>query len=255
MNNRYTKDEVIQFCRNLLKTAEEFDAQAQHFDSVKSGLLPWIQQTGSWGWLYNKPANQLLSEMIALSGKQLDSLLPSPEVMSQEPLHDQTLASMYEGVEVAKDNEALFMLMIIAWQGHSRAMDMFNQSMDELLSQVAAGSDEALFKAVLVDPAVMASPVVQGRIATGALMDDKGFFMALSKALTKTKPRRPAEKYDPIRYLVGVLDETGVLDNFAWDDICEIFVEHLGLYPHDSEDPYSGLKKLIKSIRAQSGKG
>jgi len=255
MNNRYTKDEVVQFCHNLLKTAEEFDAQAQHFDSVKSGLLPWIQQTGSWGWLYNKPANQLLSEMVALSGKQLDSLLPSPEVMSQEPLHDQTLASMYEGVEVAEDNEALFMLMIIAWQGHSRAMEMFNQSMDELLSQVAAGSDEALFKAVLVDPAVMASPVVQGRIATGALMDDKGFFMALSKALTKAKPRRPAEKYDPIRYLVGVLDETGVLDNFAWDDICEIFVEHLGLYPHDSEDPYSGLKKLIKGIRAQSGKG
>ncbi|MBG57060.1 MAG: hypothetical protein CMK46_02090 [Porticoccus sp.] len=254
MSGRYTKEQVIQLCRNLLSASDEYQSKVDQFGSVKAGVLPWIEQVGSWGWLYNKPANQLLSEMVALSGKQLDSLLPSPEVMSQEPLHDQTLASMYEGVEVAEDNEALFMLMIIAWQGHSRAMDMFNQSMDELLSQAAAGSDEALFKAVLVDPAVMASPVVQGRIATGALMDDKGFFLALSKALTKAKPRRPAEKYDPIRYLVGVLDETGVLDNFAWDDICEIFVEHLGLYSHDSEDPYSGLKKLIKSIRAQSGK-
>ncbi|RLA46697.1 MAG: hypothetical protein DRR06_04385 [Gammaproteobacteria bacterium] len=174
--------------------------------------------------------------------------------MSQEALDDQVLASMYEGVEVEQDNEGLLMLMTIAWQGHSRAMDMFNQSMDELLSQVAAGSDDALFKAVLVDPAVMVSPVVQGRIAQGVLMDDNGFFMALSKALIKAKPRRPVEKYDPIRYLVGVLDETGILDNFSWEDIYEIFVEHLKLYPSDSEDPHSGLKKLINGIRAQSGK-
>jgi hypothetical protein len=250
----YTKDQVIQLCRNLLKTAEEFDTQAQNFNSVKSELLPWIQQTGSWGWLYNRPANQLLSEMLVLVGKRPDDILPSPEKMSQEPLHDQTLASMYEGVEVEKDNEGLFMLMILAWQGHSRAMDMFNQSMDELLNQAAAGSDDALFKAVLVDPAVMASPVVQGRIAQGALMDDKGFFVALSKALTKAKPRRPIEKYDPIRYLVGALDETGIFDDFTWEDIYDIFVEHLNLYPGDSEDPHSGLKKLIKGIRTQSGK-
>jgi hypothetical protein len=254
MSTQYTKEEVVQFCRNLLKTTDEFDAQAQNFDAVKSELLPWIQQTGSWGWLYNKPLNQLLSEMAALTGKRLDSILPLPKVMSQEPLHDQTLASMYEGVEVAEDNEGLFMLMTIAWQGHIRAMDMFNQSMDELLNQAVAGSDDALFKAVLVDPAVMASSVVQGRIAKGALMDDNGFFVALSKALIKAKPRRPAEKYDPIRYLLGVLDETGILDSFTWEDIHDIFVEHLGLYPHDSEDPYSGLKKLIKGIRAQSGK-
>lgn len=254
MGNQYTKAEVIQLCRNLLKAAEEFDVQARNFDSVKSELLPWIQQIGSWGWLYNKPANQLLNEMTTLTGKRLDSILPSSKVMSQEPLHDQTLASMYQGIDVAEDNEGLLMLMTIAWQGHSRAIDMFNQSMDELLNQAAAGSDDALFKAVLVDPAVMASVVVQGRIAQGALMDDNGFFKALSKALTKTKPKRPAEKYDPIRYLIGVLDETSILDDFSWDDICEIFVEQLGLYPHDSEDPYSGLKKLITGIRAQSGK-
>ncbi|RLA53745.1 MAG: hypothetical protein DRR42_03860 [Gammaproteobacteria bacterium] len=253
MSQAYTKEKVIQLCRNLLKTAEKFDPQAQNFDSVKSELLSWVQQTGSWGWLYNRPANQLLSEMAALMGKRADDM-PSPETMSQEALDDQVLASMYEGVEVEQDNEGLLMLMTIAWQGHSRAMDMFNQSMDELLSQVAAGSDDALFKAVLVDPAVMVSPVVQGRIAQGVLMDDNGFFMALSKALIKAKPRRPVEKYDPIRYLVGVLDETGILDNFSWEDIYEIFVEHLKLYPSDSEDPHSGLKKLINGIRAQSGK-
>ena len=250
MSGRYTKEQFIQLCRNLLSASDEYQSKVDQFGSVKAGVLPWIQQTGSWGWLYNRPANQLLSEMVALSGKQLDSLLPPPEVMSQEPLHDQTLASMYEGVEVAEDNEALLMLMIMAWQGQLRAFDLYNRSIDQLLAKARAGDDEALFKAVRVDPAVLGAFTAQSRLAQAALVGDQAFFDSLAKALTGAKPRRPKADYDPIRDLYGTLEDLGALEGLTQDELCEIFIDHLGLYPHDSDDPYAGLKKLFRQIRS-----
>jgi len=141
--------------------------------------------------------------------------------------------------------------MILAYQGHVRALDVFNQSMDELVAKAGEGQDDALFQALVIDPAALACPAVQTRIAKAALLKDESFFDKLTKALKKSKPRRPSEKYDPIRHLVGILDEIHALDNLTQTQVCEIFIDHLNLYPHDSEDAHAGLKKLIQEIRKQ----
>ncbi len=249
MSGRYTKEQVIQLCRNLLSASDEYQSKVDQFGRVKVGLLPWVQQAGSWGWVYNRPWQQLLTEMCDLMGLEAQSLLPASSELDHGLL-DGRVTDRFDEIEVPEGHEGFLMLMIMAWQGQLRAFDLYNRSIDQLLAEVRAGDDEALFKAVRVDPAVLGAFTAQSRLAQAALVGDQAFFDSLAKALTGAKPRRPKADYDPIRDLYGTLEDLGALEGLTQDELCEIFIDHLGLYPHDSDDPYAGLKKLFRQVRS-----
>jgi hypothetical protein len=194
--------------------------------------------------------------MMTLMGLSAESLMPSVEELSKAPLDIESEISTAANPEVKEEAAGLVTLMILAWRGHLRAMDLFNQGIDELLDTAFSeeSDDEALFKAILADRAVLGSSDVQARIAEASLISDEAFFDSLSKALTQTKPRRPKQDYDELRFLMGVLDEHQMLEGFTWDEVADLFIDQLALYPNDSEDPVAGLKKLIVSIRDSRGK-
>jgi hypothetical protein len=256
MAKRYTSQVVLHFCQNSLKTMALYDSQNERFIEYRDELLPWVESLGSWGYLYDKPSEELFSEMMTLMGLSAESLMPSVIELSEAPLDIGPEISKAAKPGVKEEATGLVTLMILAWRGHLRAMDMFNQSVDELLDKAFTeeGDDEALFKAILADRAVLGSSDVQARIAEASLISDEAFFDSLSKALTQTKPRRPKQDYDELRFLIGVLDEHQMLEGFTWNDMADLFIDQLALYPNDSEDPVAGLKKLIVSIRDSRGK-
>ena len=256
MARAFSQESVSQFCQHILKTMALYDSQDERFVEYRDELLPWVEELGSWGSLYDKPSEALFSEMMTLMSLPAESLMPSVVALSEAPLETEPVISIAANPDVKEEAAGLVTLMILAWRGHLRAMDLFNQSIDELLDTAFSEEpdDEALFKAILADRAVLGSSDVQARIAEAALMSDDAFFDALSKALTQTKPRRPKQDYDELRFLMGILDEHQMLEGFTWDEIADLFIDELSLYPSDSEDPVAGLKKLIVSIRNSRGK-
>ncbi|MEH6544597.1 MAG: hypothetical protein V7721_11735 [Porticoccaceae bacterium] len=255
MNRQYTQDQIVQLCRNMLAMSDEYDKRVNTLNSLNAEVLPWVQQVGSWGWLYTKPFDEFSAKLFAMMGMNPDQIFGDPGGLSGQTFDIEALEAQYEeppdphGIRLT-----LSVPMTLAMQGHVRAMDMFNQTMDELLLQAANGDDKALFKAVLVDPVVLTAFPAQSRFIQAALMKDDSFFQSLAKALTHKKPIRPAKKYDPIRFLIGSLDSLQALDGVTQDEICRIFIDELGLYPHDSGDPYAGLKKFIQNIRSPEKK-
>jgi|GEM_PF-2498800 len=254
MSQAYTKNQVIQLCRNLLAMEEEYNRQVQNMGSLNADVLPYIQRLGSWGLLYARPFGELYDRILGLTEIQPEEAFGEFEDLKERAYGQEKFRAYCEKFDCDDNYFDWFLLMLLTCKGHVLAKDMYNQTMDELLVEAAKGNDESLFKAILVDPAVLAALVVQTRIAQAVLMGDEIFFQSLAKALTQKKPRRPAKKYDPIRHLIGCLDALHVLDGLTQDDLCDIIINHLDLYPHESDDPYSGLKKLIKGIREPSRK-
>ena len=251
MARAFSQESVSRFCQHILKTIALYDVQDERLLEHRTELLPWVESLGSWGYLYDMPSGELFSEMMALMGLSSESLMPSVTELSKTPLDIESEISMAAKPEVKEEATGLVILMILAWRGHLQAMDMFNQGIDELLDKAFTeeGDDEALFKAILADRAVLGSFDVQSRIAEASLVSDEAFFASLSKALTQTKPRRPKQDYDELRFLIGVLDEHQMLEGFTWDEIADLFIDELSLYPNEGEDPVAGLKKLIINTR------
>jgi hypothetical protein len=114
------------------------------------------------------------------------------------------------------------------------SISLFHESIHKLLSKAAEGDDEALLKAVYVDPNVLQSDVVAQRIATASINDDGAFFNNLSKAIKKSRPIRPREHLDEVRLMLAIVEECQGLDSVSDAELTEWATE-FGLYPVNSD--------------------
>ena len=253
-----TKAEIAQLCRNLLATSDEYDQQAYRLKAMTDGgksLVPWLEEGGSWGRFYTTPFDEFLLKFMVLMNLTPDSLMPSLEGFSQQPFDIEDLRTHYTRApddlpdDQVSVREALLPLLVQVNQGHLLALDLFNHSMDEFLNQLTEGDDQGLFRAITVDPAVLAAYPAQVRLATATLAGDHAFFDGLVNALQKTKPQRPHAEYDRVRYLVGTIDASGYGDAIPLTELCDMFINDLKIYPHDGKDPFAALGKLIKNFR------
>lgn len=126
------------------------------------------------------------------------------------------------------------------------SFSMFSQSLSELVNK-AKSDDEALFDAVLVDRSVVGcAPIVQ-RIQYAQLISDESFMESLSKAMTRTRPRRPAKGHDDLRYMLEAMDDMKMYESATKAELFDIFANDLELYELDGkEDPFSGFKRLLE---------
>lgn len=119
---------------------------------------------------------------------------------------------------------------------------LHHQSLGELVQQVREGSDDAFFKAVMVDRSILSSPTFASRLAKAEFLGDKDFFIHLRRAL-----KGPSKKYmatiSDIRYGIVLLREAG-FDSFTDDQLVNYFVKNR-LYP----DSFNAAKNLRKHIQ------
>lgn len=160
----------------------------------------------------------------------------------------------FDEVDLEPEEEAFLLSLLLSIAGQLDAISIFSLPMSILVERAKNGDDNALFDAVLVDRSVTAAPSIARRIQMADLLGDEAFLQQLSKATTRTRPRRPAQEYDDLRVMLEALDECSNLDSFSYEKLYSLFVDELELYPDEGrKDTFSGLKKLIQRVKKAQG--
>ena len=156
--------------------------------------------------------------------------------------------------ELTEEEEGFLTSLLQSISGQAAAISMFSQPMSVLVEKAKSGDDEALLNAVLVDRSVVAAPSIAKRIQMAHLINDEAFLNNLAKAITRTRPRRPAEEYDDLRFMLEALEESAGLDNLSYEQLYSLFVDELQLYPgEERKDAFEGLRKLIQRRKKSLG--
>lgn len=232
---------------DLAITTEVIKAEsAKRADRVK--LL--FDHAGSWGRLYEWDQVKLLAAFLVITGSTNDVVAaaqsedPNGELLSK-------IEDEWEPEGLTEHEQALACAVTLAVIGNFNALRIFSLTITEMVSQAADGSDDALFKAVTVDRSVVQAEPIARSICRAQLSGDESFMQKLAKAITRTVPRRPRKKFDDLRYILAVLDETVGLKNLTHAEIAKIVIDDLPLYSDstDAEDPIAGIRKIVQKLR------
>ncbi|HSC44088.1 MAG TPA: hypothetical protein VLH17_17520 [Candidatus Binatia bacterium] len=212
-----------------------------------------IQRCGYWPFYYDYS----LAEVVALYFHFLGLLDFLRNILTSDAPHKNLALACVEDSEIdkafdrapeAKQFEAI--TVVIALFGHLRCMQMYSQPMNRLMARILEGDDDALFDAVMVDRAVLGAKAVSARIAGAQMMDDRSFFDRLAKAITRTRSRRPNPAFDDLRFMIEVIEEAKSLAAFTYEQLGDVLIDDLQLYPDSGADPVSGLTKIIQKRNA-----
>ena len=239
---------------NFKNKQKEFDALTKEKAEQFSQLFELIPSWSSW---YEIPWIKSLSFFFYITG--IDTKVAKAE-KSNDPhqavleLLDNTETYEFDIDSISKEDSGVFFSLYFSFLGQINAISIFDRPMSVLLEQVRGGNDEALFCAILVDRNTISAPTISKRIQKAEFDNDNSFFDKLSKAVTRTKPRRPDKEFDDMRFIFQALEESIGLDKLTEKEIYELIVEDLELYPTDNlKDPFASLKKLIQRRKQSQG--
>lgn len=106
-----------------------------------------------------------------------------------------------------------------------------------------------LFWAISIDRSAVSCPLIASRIAKAEIEHDESFMAKLAKSITKTVARRPKPEYDELRFVVACLIESDTFSSKTIEEIHDLLVYELGLYPHSGKDSFASLSKLMQKQR------
>jgi hypothetical protein len=128
---------------------------------------------------------------------------------------------------------------------------MFGMSMHHLL-ELAKDSDKALFRAVLVDSAVIETNGVGQRIKIAEAMQETEFLEELALSLSKSKAYRH-KRLDDMRAMMAVIENKIGLDTLTDDDLVIVFQRDLGLIGEEKGDSLDAIKSQIRKWKKSQG--
>lgn len=135
-----------------------------------------------------------------------------------------------------------FMACLFAITNNIMSLRIHSLSLNELIERARDDDDESIFKAVQIDRSVVGSPTVIKRIALAQILNDESFMNALTKAITRTKPRRTEKEYDDLRLMIELVDESFGIENLTHEKLYDLLAEDLELYPNQ----FSAFSELLK---------
>ena len=130
------------------------------------------------------------------------------------------------------------------------SIQYFSLSMDELVRKAAAGNNDAMVRAVSIDPTVLNCPPVAHRFSLAVIAGDKKLLRRISKAFDGPhKGKRPNRD---LRYVQRVLEEAGAFEVASRSHIFDLVANKLGLYEQLKGDPKKGLETLFARWKADA---
>jgi hypothetical protein len=217
-----------------------------------------LSQGGAWGQLYTLSHIDVVAVYMVVVGmsEELHSAAisddPQEEVLRY--LENEWSPESWRPKGLTKENEAIPVSLFFAIKGNLDAICMYGVTLNKLVERVTNGDEDALFKAVAVDRAVLQAEPIAQRVCRAQITDDSSFFDQLAKSITRTKPRRPKIELDDIRFITALLDDSGALSQLSEKELEALFLDDLELYPRDRKDPAEALKKLITKVKQIRGK-
>lgn len=130
------------------------------------------------------------------------------------------------------------------------AIQYFSLTMDELVRKAALGNDEAMVRAVSIDPSVLSCAPVAHRFSLAVMANDKKLLRRISKAFDG--PHKGKKPNRDLRYVQRVLDEAGAFAVASRSHIFDVLASKLGLYEQLKGDPKKGLETLFARWKADA---
>jgi len=126
-----------------------------------------------------------------------------------------------------------------------KSLAVFGKSMNELLELACYGKDSALFDAIRIDKTVIGCPTAIERISRAEFFEDAEFFKKLKKALNGKLGIREQKNYQNMRLVFEMLHQVNA-KKLSDEDLYELFVKELKIYPWDAKD--GGNAKAIRKF-------
>lgn len=131
-----------------------------------------------------------------------------------------------------------------------KSVQYFSLTMDELVRKVESGNDEAMIRAVSIDPTVLSCGPVAHRFSLAVIANDKKLLRRISKAFAG--PHKGKKPNRDLRYVQRVLDDAGAFKVASRSHIFDVLANKLGLYEQLKGDPKKGLETLFARWKADA---
>ena len=144
--------------------------------------------------------------------------------------------------DLTDEMKGLFLSCLFAITNNIDSLKVHSLPINELIARARSDDDESIFKAVLIDRSVVGTPTVVKRIAFAQIFNDESFMNELTKAITRTKPRRPHKEYDDLRLMFEFVDEAFGIENLTHEKLYDLLAEDLELY----SNKFPAFSELLK---------
>lgn len=238
--------------------AAYYSTQEQQKEIAKEAALKeekiqiLLASVGAWGAGYEIPYLKILAMFLVVTGLWEELADAARADDPQQAVLD-LIESSWEPEHLTEEEEKQSIGLFLVVLGNQNSLKMFNQPLSDLVAKAAEGDEEAALQAVTVDRAAVQAEPIARLICRAQLAGDESFMNRLARAITRTKPRRPREDLDDVRFLLEMLDEAKGLENIAHKALYDVLIDDLEVYPDTGKDAMSGLKKLIQKRKQQIG--
>lgn len=215
-------------------------------------------ESPAWSHLYELPflehvstvvvalGQQDLVRKIAAAPRQVEALVASIAELDE----DDTEFSPAEK-EALRPKLARILGLSTSLVKSMRCLMAYGVYLNDLVALVRLGGpkgDQALLKAVRIDPTVLAAPSLQARFCRAVLEDDQKFLSTIKRAINGPLTKQQQANADKIRFVLQVIQDAHV-EHLTDDELHELFVKELALYAAPSRTDAGDAAKGIRAIR------
>lgn len=221
----------------------------------KDKFLEILQHCPPWSYWYEMPWKNSLAIFLMISGLDHLVIKASKDENPQEALFKIFDANPdpINDDDLSDEEKAVYLSLFMCIHHQIRSLSIFSLTLSQLVEK-AKTNDEALFNAVLVDRSVISCPTVAKRIQIAQLCGDEAFLNRLSKAITRTIPRRPETKYDDLRFMLEAIEDMKELSGLTVKEKYQLFAEDLELFDTENKkDSFEAFKKLLRRKELNKG--
>jgi hypothetical protein len=175
-------------------------------------------------------------------------------------LSNSILKNLDNQYSCAKSDEALivaqnamcvgFVMMLCV-----KSMMVYGYYLNDLIkiardNKASRKGDDALLKAIRIDPSIVACPTAASRISYAVLMDDTKFIKKMQNALTGKLGTRDSKNYQKMRFVLQALYEAGAY-SLNDNDLIELFVRKLNIYSDTQNTAGKNLQEFAYKFKNQ----
>lgn len=252
-HHKLTTGQIKRLYANLHKANLSREELSSIVSENTKKISAFLEPACPWSYWYDIPFNHLLLIFFTCAGmiEDIIRICKSGNADSQlldyldsDPDIDTEIEELYTDEE-----KAIVASLGVAIFNQSLAISIFGENINSMIKSAKEGNDNALFDAVLVDRSVISTPSVAKRIQIAQLTKDEPFFNLLSKAITRTRPRRPVADYDDARFMITALDECKSFSSNSNVELYKLIANELELYPTSGEDSFKAFEKFLQRLR------
>lgn len=135
---------------------------------------------------------------------------------------------------------------------NNQAQALYGLNMHQLMKAANSGDDEALGKAIIIDPSVLYAPLTRDKFMAALLTGDKDMMVSLCNKVVNDHTRPHEQKHARIKLAMRFMNRVKCLDVLTPKFARYLFLEKFDIYEHP--DPLNGsFDRFIREEKKKYG--